>query len=178
MSAATSDDERGTFLPDRFPTWPGLIAAVAVAAAWGGLESLHVLPRAVSDWSGGMMIAGHARGGVGSVHPLGRTVPGGQVAGGVGRNPVKNPACTTTTGRSSRSTTRQRLYVRHSTDEIRAEIKKSADLILDRQEWSWRLGQIVCYLIPAVGFAAALMNLRLEGNTVPCARSASPCSSD
>ena len=62
---------------------------------------------------------------------------------------------------------RKRLYERYSTSELRTEIAKTAELILERQQWSWRLGEMVAFVVPAIGFAMALWNLRIEGNTIP-----------
>ena len=62
---------------------------------------------------------------------------------------------------------RRRLYRRYSTSELRAEISKTAELMLEQQQWTWRLGQAVAFIVPTIGFAMALWNLRLEGNRVP-----------
>ena len=62
---------------------------------------------------------------------------------------------------------RERLYIRYSRAELRDEIRKTAELLLDRQQWAWRVGEMVAFAIPAVGFIAALWNLRIEGNTLP-----------
>ena len=69
---------------------------------------------------------------------------------------------------------RARLYKRHATAEFRAEIAATADLLLVRQQWTWRLGQMVAFLVPGVGFAMGLWNLRIEGNTIPWREVAMP----
>jgi hypothetical protein len=61
----------------------------------------------------------------------------------------------------------KRLYKRQSSGEIGGEIARTADLILGRQQWTWRLALMIAYLIPAIGFAMTLWGLRIEGNSVP-----------
>jgi hypothetical protein len=166
MNPSKSDESQSS-LPRRFPTWPGVLAALALGGVLAGADALGLFPAVLGGLVGKVMIAAHALAVLAIVTLAGeayritlwnrelaqcRKLPDHQRTGW----PI-----------DALEDARKRLYKRHSTSEIRAEIAKTAELMLARQQWAWRLSQMMAFLIPAIGFAMSLWVLRIEGNTIP-----------
>jgi hypothetical protein len=147
--------------------WPSLVVALVVAVVLFTPPTLDRVPVALEGWIGGVMPVAHILVSVALVALLGQTFRTLTLRRELDayRNAldVRQPGWPT----AAIDDARTRLYRRHSTGEYRAEIARTAELILGRQDWTWRLGQTVAFLTPAVGFAAGLWSLRLIGNRVP-----------
>ncbi len=164
--SATAEAERSV-LPVRFPTWPGALLAVAIA---GGLAGLAVSGLWKSGWAepvGGVMIAAHALVCLALVTLVGEAVRIGSWTRDLGDASTEPELKQEGWPIDALSHVFRRLYRRHSRLELRNEIGKTGDMILEGQRWTWRLGEVVAFFIPAIGFAATLWNLRLDGNRVP-----------
>jgi len=144
-----------------------LLAAAALSSALAAAMSVGLFSTSPSGTMGGIMIVSHALAVLAVVTVVGEAVH----LSDLGRE-LKDCRALPDDRRTGwpivgLDDALKRLYRRHSTEELRAEIRKTEGLILDRQQWTWMLAQMVAFLIPAVGFAASLWNLRLEGNKLP-----------
>jgi hypothetical protein len=161
-----ADDDR-MLLPGHFPIWPGVLAALLVGGALAGADRLGLFPAALGGLAGRVMIAAHALVALALVTLLGqaaritglrrelavcRDLPDDQRSGW----PVE-----------ALRDSLKRLYKRQSSGETRAEIARTAKLILKRQQGTWQLALWIAYLIPAIGFAMTLWGLQIHGNSVP-----------
>lgn len=164
MSA--TENSRPT-LPTRFPSWPGLLLGLLAAAMFAGIGPSGLLGDELSGLIGGPMAVAHGLAIAAVVTLLGEAFR-------VLAWDRQLQACRSTSDPKRSGwpidavdDACRRLYRRHSSQEQRAEIARTGDLILDRQAWTWRFGLIVVFLVPAIGFAAALWGLRIERNTIP-----------
>jgi hypothetical protein len=161
-----ADDDR-MMLPGPFPTWPGVLAALLVGGALAGADRLGWFPAALGGLAGHVMIAAHALAVLALVTLLGqaariaglrrelavcRDLPDDQRSGW----PVE-----------AFRDSLKRLYKRQSSGETRAEIARTANLILKRHQGTWQLALMIAYLIPAIGFTMTLTGLQVDGNSVP-----------
>lgn len=154
-----------TPLPRRFPTWPGLLLGLIVTGALVGAGV--ALPLDLPGSVVGPLALAHGLAVLAIVTLIGEAI---RVLGW----DRELQAC-----RSSADSRRggwpidavddacRRLPRRHSTQEQRVELSRTGDLIVERQAWVWRLAIIIAFLIPAIGFAASLWELRIERNTIP-----------
>jgi hypothetical protein len=152
-------------LPRRFTTWPGLLAAVLVAGAAVGAEALNLLPARLSGVAGQVMIAAHALVALATVTLLGEAARIASWKHDLAACEVEADQGRTGWPLDALDDALSRLYVRHSTAELRSEIAKTGERLMNSQQWAWRLGQAVCFLVPVVGFGASLWALRKEGNS-------------
>ncbi len=154
-------------LPRRFPIWPGVLAAVVVGGSLAAVSAWGLLGESMGGFVGGLLIAGHALTVLAVVTTLGESA---KIAGwGRELDECRQLPDEERTGWPifALDDALKRLYRRHSTAELHDEIRKTDELVLERQQWTWRLAQIVAFLLPTVGFAASLWNLHWEGNRLP-----------
>ena len=154
-------------LPRRFAIWPGVLAALVFGGALAAATALGLLGESMSGLVGGLVNAGHALTVVAVVTTLGEMAK--IVGWGHQLEECRQLPDDDRTGWPifALDDALKRLYRRHSTAELYDEIRKTEELILERQQWTWRLAQIVAFLLPAIGFAASLWNLHWEGNKLP-----------
>ncbi|MFO0957176.1 MAG: hypothetical protein U0800_06875 [Isosphaeraceae bacterium] len=154
-------------LPTRFPTWPGLLLGALAAALLAGAGFAGLLDGGIGGVLGGPMAFAHGLAIVAIATLIGealrilgwdRALQACRSSADAKRSgwPVDavDDAC-------------RRLHRRHSTQEQRTEIARTGSMILEKQVWTWQLAWIVAFLVPAIGFAGALWNLRIERNTIP-----------
>jgi hypothetical protein len=160
------DDDR-IILPRGFPPWPGVLAGLVVGGALAAADILGLFPAVPRGLAGRVMIAAHALVVLAIVTLLGQRariaalrrelmvccdLPDDQRTGW----PVE-----------AFRDTLKRLFKRNSSGDMRAGIDRTAVLLGKRQQGTWRLGLIIAYLVPAIGFALTLRGLQIQRGSVP-----------